>query len=173
MHRALSASPVLEFHFLRLEALHRLGTHAGLKRRLHRRDDRAVDGVRGDLRLLDRNAGLEPSKQIDPVAPATLESREIRLHDGAHRHWHVHFRRDAECGAVEAVGRDADDGHRLAIDDHRGVEHGGVRAELGGPVSVAQHGDEVSADASCRHRGRGDGRAPGAGRVAESTNLTP
>ena len=68
------------------------------------------------------------------------------LHQAAHRDRHEHVRVVAERRAVEAARRDADDRHRLAVDDQRLVEDVGVEREARAPVVVAEHDDEVVAD---------------------------
>jgi hypothetical protein len=97
-------------------------------------------------RLLDRHAGLEPAEDVRPVAAPVLEAVEARLHLAAHRDRDEDLGVGAERGAREAARRDADDGHRVAVDRDDLADHRRVRAEPRLPVGVAEHGDEVRAD---------------------------
>jgi hypothetical protein len=82
--------------------------------------------------------------------------------------------REPDGGALEARRGDADDRHRLAVDDDRLVEHGGVGAEVRGPVGVAQHRDEVRAHGLVVGGGEeppSAGRSPSTGKYDPETSM--
>ena len=143
--RALAAPSRLDHERPGPEAGHRLIAHAFLERRVHVVDDGTVDAVDRAPRLVDRHARLQPREQVRPVAPAVVEPLPARHHQLAHRDGHEHLRLHAERRAVEPARGDADDGHRLAVDDERLVEDCGVAAEPRRPVGMAQDGDEMPA----------------------------
>jgi hypothetical protein len=117
-----------------------------LKRRFDIVDDRAVHAVDAGARLLDRHAGLEAREQIRPVALPVVEAFPPWGHQLAHGHRHEDLRLAPERGAAESTRRDPDDGQRLAVDDDRFVQYGGIAAKPRCPVPVAQHSHEVIAD---------------------------
>ena len=85
------------------------------------------------------NRYSEYRRTVVPAAPARLH----RLPQGDRDE---HARLAPERRAVEPARRDADDRQRLAVDDHRLVEHGRIGGELRRPVGVAEHDDRRLAD---------------------------
>ena len=91
--------------------------------------------VDGALRLLDRDAGLSRANSTPSSSGGCRTGRspariKPRIVIGTNTSGFAPERR-----AVEAARRDADDRHRLAVDDDRLVEHGRARAEPGLPVA--------------------------------------
>ena len=143
---ALAAMPRLDRDLPRAEPLHRRVAHPGLQRGLDVVDDRLVRDVGRGARLVDRDARLQAGKEVRPVGAAVLELVPTGNHQAAHRDRHVDLRVGAQRGAFEAVGRDADDDHWLAVDGERLTDNVRARVEPRAPVVVAEHGDEVPAD---------------------------
>src|SRR6185295_26306 len=100
----------------------------------------AIHGLHRRARLLDRDARLQPREEVGPVAAAVVEALE-GLREPAHGNGREDLRLDPDRRALESPRRDADNGHRLAVDDERLVQYVRVERELPLPVRVAQDHD--------------------------------
>jgi hypothetical protein len=111
-----------------------------------RLDDLPEPGLQARLRLVDSDAWRETSDGVDP-------ERTRRLAVDFRRHLRLHHRRDPHCrrafegGAVKCLRRDADDRHRLLVDQDAAVDHVG-RAKPVHPVVMREHHDRMQAGVS-------------------------
>jgi hypothetical protein len=63
------------------------------------------------------------------------------LREAAHRDRRIDLGLHADRRPIEPLRGDADDGHRLTVDDQRLPDDRGIAAEASLPVRVAQHDD--------------------------------
>ena len=163
VQRALSAPPVLERDELRLERFiveSLIPFWSGASTVLRIGEYTALIAA---FACAIETPGLRRPNEIDPVARAIRSKPvvEAGLHLVAHRDRHEHLGRRAERRALESARRDADDGHRLAVDDDRLARWTVDRRRTATPEAVAQHGDEVLADRRVVLAGRTAVRARG------------
>jgi len=104
-------------------------------------DGHRVGGALGRGEVL---AILEAAGQNQPRVVPVLERDRKGQRLAERRHGHPDVRRDDHVRRREAIGRDADHGERVAVDEHRAAEHLRIRAEPPGPQTVADDRHGVS-----------------------------
>ena len=112
------------------------------------------NGHRLGLRLLDRDAGLEPPDDTQPARHAAREQVRIhfaripgagRPHQRLHHHRDIDITRPARLDPIEASGGHADDGEAPAVERELFSDHVRIAAETPLPQAVADDGDRVCA----------------------------
>ncbi len=137
-HAALTATALLELHLARPEFLERGCAHPFLERHLHIGNDVAEVIVQGGPRLLERDARLQATEQVDPVRAAIFNHFRLRHDDVAHRNRNEKQRAQSDRRAVESARRDTDDRERLAVHQEHLVDHVLTPGKSPPPVFLAQ-----------------------------------
>ncbi len=107
--------------------------------------DLPVDHVHRRFSLLARDARLDARHDGQPPAAAVLQIVPGRRHLRFHHHRHHHVRVLADDDAVEAWRRDADDGHRRAVEGDGTIDDRRIAGEAAHPVVVTQDRHRISA----------------------------
>ena len=126
-----------------------------------------VEPIELRARALERDAGLKPREEINPVSRPGLQARCVDQPgqgERRQRQRHEHVRANPDVRASEGLGRNADDLERVAVDGERVTDDAGVGSKSAPPEVVGEHGDArlVDGQAVGARPGRGRGSSPDA-----------
>ena len=97
--------------------------------------------LHGRLCRCDGVTRLQPCKHLHPARARVVDAHPVPLRrdDGLHLQGYTNLRRARWIESGEAGGRDADDGHRVIVDEDLFADHGRVAIEATSPVVVPEH----------------------------------
>ena len=101
--------------------------------------DLPIEDVELWLRGFGGESRLQAANDVQPPALAIVETVPRRRDLGLHHDRHEEIGRRRADNAGEAVGRDAHDRHRRAVDRHHLVQNGRVAGETPLPEPIAQY----------------------------------
>ena len=105
--------------------------------------DGGDDAVKVGLGLNGGDAGIEPGEDVEEKEAAVLEAGGIGHEQALHGEGNIEVGRGEDVGAAEAGLGDAEDGHRLAVEEDFFVDDGRIRPETALPEGVGEDGDGV------------------------------
>src|SRR5688500_17740789 len=113
MNVTLSPRSFLDQDLSGFETRHGLFAHVDLQRSFNVINDVVIQAIQSRLRLNDRNAWLQSSKEVGPIVSAVIECRKTRLHQTAQGDRNENLRVGTQCRSFKPVRGDADDRQSL------------------------------------------------------------
>ncbi len=90
---------------------------------------------------MDRHPGFDAANQLDPVVVVTRKIARRDLQRRDHRDGNIKLRIVARLRAIEGRVGDADNGHRLVVDQNPLIQDAGIAAESRFPTAVRENHD--------------------------------